>query len=155
MNTINQFNVASIARTMMNEHGLSGWAFTFDRAKRRAGNCNHTWKKISLSYYYVSSDNSDEDIKDTILHEIAHALAGPGHGHDAYWKSICRRIGAKPKRCYGNDVVMPTGRYKAVCDSCKKEYYKHRRPKRLDSWFCRKCKSNCWPERGRLVWQLS
>ena len=39
------------------------------------------------------------DVRDTILHEIAHAIVGPGHGHDAVWQTAERRIGCTPKRC--------------------------------------------------------
>jgi hypothetical protein len=37
-----------------------------------------------------------EEIRDTLLHEIAHAIAGHKAGHGAEWKAVCRRIGAKP-----------------------------------------------------------
>ena len=29
------------------------------------------------------------DIRDTLLHEIAHAIVGPGHAHDAVWQTRC------------------------------------------------------------------
>lgn len=38
-------------------------------------------------------------IRDTILHEIAHALVGPNHCHDLVWKAKCLEIGATPRRC--------------------------------------------------------
>jgi hypothetical protein len=48
----------------------------------------------------VSVDrNGAEEIVDTILHEIAHALVGPRHGHDTVWKAKCTDIGARPERC--------------------------------------------------------
>ena len=36
---------------------------------------------------------------DTLLHEIAHAIVGPGHAHDAVWQTAARRIDCKAKRC--------------------------------------------------------
>lgn len=40
-----------------------------------------------------------DQVTDTILHEIAHALAGPAARHGPAWKSIARRLGATPKSC--------------------------------------------------------
>ena len=39
------------------------------------------------------------DIRDTLLHEIARAIVGPGHAHDAVWRTAARRIGCTAKRC--------------------------------------------------------
>ena len=132
---------ASLARTLMNEHGLGHWTFQFDRAKRRAGSCSHRRQTITLSPHYVLN-NSDEDIKDTILHEIAHALAGPRQGHNKVWKAVCIRIGARPVRCYGDHVEMPKGQWRATCKSCKKEFHHHRRPKYITGKYCRRCGPN-------------
>lgn len=140
---MNHSDAATLARTLINDNGLGHWVFEFDRAKCRAGACKHRRQTITLSQYYVFC-NTDEDIKDTILHEIAHALAGPGHGHDNHWKAICIRIGAKPIRCYGNHVVMPKGQWVAVCNSCKKEFHYHRKPK------CRYWCIQCGPGKGNL-----
>lgn len=128
----------SLARKLMNDHGLGHWSFQLDRAKKRAGRCNHTYKIISLSESFVQY-NSEEDVKDIILHEIAHAIAGPKQGHGDIWKNICRQIGAKPVRCYGEHVSMPKGHWHARCGSCKKEWNLHRRPKYITGSWCPKC----------------
>lgn len=142
-------DAAKLARTLMNEHGLGHWVFQYDRAKRRAGCCKQRRRTITLSQYYVLL-NEEPDIRDTILHEIAHALAGFGHGHDQTWKDICIRIGAKPERCYdSNVVVMPKGKYKAVCGGCSQEFYKHRKVK--SKYWCRKC----GPDKGNLTYSLT
>lgn len=144
---MNTNDAAILARNAMNNHGLTYWIFQFDRAKRRAGYCNYTRKTISLSYHYTQRNNLPE-IMDTILHEIAHALAGPGNGHNAVWKAVCVRIGAKPQRCYPNSVDMPKGRWKAKCNSCQKEFSKHRKPKLLVGRYC----TACGPQKGSLVY---
>jgi 3-oxoacyl-(acyl-carrier-protein) synthase len=60
----------------MREHGLeSHWEFVFDSAKQRAGLCNYSDHKISLSKYIVEYHSIDQS-EQVILHEIAHALAG-------------------------------------------------------------------------------
>lgn len=94
-------------------HGLSplGWTGSLDSSASRFGLCRPSRKEISLSRTLVSL-NSEKEVLDTILHEIAHALAvtetGENCGHDERWKAICRRIGARPERCYdASEVTTP------------------------------------------------
>ena len=82
----------NLAVDMMKEHGLSDWRIKLDHARRRAGQCDYNKKEISLSRHYVRYAEMDH-IRDTILHEIAHALVGPHHGHDAVWRQQARAIG--------------------------------------------------------------
>jgi hypothetical protein len=94
----------------MVQHGLSDWSAALDTAVRRFGVCHYGKKHIGLSRKLCEL-NSDEEVTDTILHEIAHALAFERHGvncgHDQRWKAICVEIGARPKACYDNTVVQP------------------------------------------------
>ena len=55
--------------------------------------------EISLSRHYVRHAE-EAHIRDTILHEIAHALVGPRHGHDAVWRRKAREIGCTANRCH-------------------------------------------------------
>src|SRR5580704_1150694 len=92
------------AHRLISLHELDEWEFGINTNVRRAGVCYYPTKntrgRIELSSHFAER-NSDEMIRDTILHEIAHALVGPGHGHDAVWQAKCVEIGAKPERCYG------------------------------------------------------
>jgi hypothetical protein len=59
----------------MREHQLlPKWSFQFDSAKLAFGKCNFTDRVISLSRHLVELNNEAE-VRDTVLHEIAHALA--------------------------------------------------------------------------------
>lgn len=93
-------------------HGLVdlGWKGELDRARRRFGVCRMSDRVISVSRV-LAELNSVDEVRDTILHEIAHALAwekyGENCGHDARWKEICVEIGARPERCYDEEVVQP------------------------------------------------
>jgi predicted SprT family Zn-dependent metalloprotease len=136
-----------LASELFNLHGLHDWSFGFSRSKTHMGTCLFVPKVIRLSAYFVEL-NDGEAVRDTLLHEIAHALVGPGHGHGDVWKAKCREIGARPERLC-NDATMPDGRWQARCGGCGMVHHKHRRPKHAAGWWCR----HCGPERGRLTWQ--
>ena len=79
--------VATLGKQLIREHevksGLkTGWQFAFDLAPARGGLCRYREKQITLSVTYCLKA-SKEEIVDTILHEIAHAIVGPKHGHNA------------------------------------------------------------------------
>jgi predicted SprT family Zn-dependent metalloprotease len=135
----------------MSLHGLFGWEFAFNDNVRRAGFCRHPFGgrpgRIELSVHFIELNDPDE-VRDTTLHEIAHALVGPGHGHGRVWRAKCLEVGARPERCCGEGVEMPRGRWRARCPTCSREFDRHRRPKQLTGWHCR----TCGPEKGQLVW---
>jgi predicted SprT family Zn-dependent metalloprotease len=138
--------VRTAALGLLAAHGLHGWSFAINRRKRTLGLCVYQRRAIELSAHLVER-NGPEAILDTLLHEIAHALVGPGHGHDAVWKQKCAEVGARPVRCGRAD--MPVGRWQAGCGGCGRQFHRHRQPRPLRGWFCR----NCGPERGALVWR--
>jgi predicted SprT family Zn-dependent metalloprotease len=138
--------VRRLALALLETHGLVDWSFRFNRHKQSMGYCRYGDRLIELSIYFVEH-NDGVEIRDTLLHEIAHALVGPGHGHDRHWKQKCLEIGARPNRC--GRAWMPEGRWQAQCGGCGTRFHRHRRPKHLRSWFCRAC----GPEQGKLIWK--
>ena len=88
--------VAEMARRLMDAHGLTGWAFAFGEARRRLGHCHFQDRMIRISRTHAL-EGSEEQIRDTVLHEIAHAIAGYEAGHGPLWKATARRIGATPR----------------------------------------------------------
>lgn len=111
----------------MSQANLTGWSFGFDRARRRAGQTNYTDRKITISAP-LTKLATREQVTDTILHEIAHALVGIGHGHDATWQETARRLGARPRRVVGSDYPQIPGRWRAVCPAGH-VHTRHRRPR--------------------------
>jgi predicted SprT family Zn-dependent metalloprotease len=142
------FEARELAWRLLAAYGLREWSFAFNRSKKQMGCCRYGPRIIELSRHFVER-NALALIRDTLLHEIAHALVGPGHGHDAVWKAMCLRVGAKPERL-SNEPDMPQGRWQATCAGCGMRHHKYRRPKRMKGWFCR----HCGPDRGALVWAL-
>lgn len=115
-----------LAEKLMKFHELHDWKFEFDSAYRRFGLCDYGRKVISLSKHLVVLNNEDS-VKDTILHEIAHALT-PGHHHDKTWKKKAIEIGCNGKRCFTEfDTVLTTPKYIATCKSCNKTYKRFKR----------------------------
>lgn len=104
-----------LAVDLMNQHGLieQGWRFKFDRAVRRNGQCNGTKKTISLSSIKVPL-NEESVIKNTILHEIAHALVGCRQKHNHIWKQKAKEIGCTGERC-SSGYVAPESKYVGTC----------------------------------------
>ena len=117
-----------LGRRLMAEHGLRGWTLVFDRAKQRAGICRYGRKEIGLSAALTALHPEDE-VRDTILHEIAHALAGPRHGHDEVWRATARRIGCSGQRCTSSDAPRVPGDWVGTCPAGHR-VTRHRRPER-------------------------
>lgn len=88
--------VAREARALMDEHGLHEWTFRFSAARGRLGECRERERLIRLGRRHAVNGNPRE-VRDTILHEIAHALAGAKARHGPAWKAVARRLGAIPK----------------------------------------------------------
>ena len=136
--------IASAIRTKANDlmlkYGLidNGWHFEWINAKRKFGHCDFRLKVIALSKQ-LTELNSEERMTNTILHEIAHALVGPLHGHDKAWKKQCIEIGAIPERCVTTtiDAVSAPSKYTGVCKNCGYEAKYHRKPKSRRA--CSKC----------------
>ncbi len=117
-----------------------GWTFGFDRARKRLGACRMARKQITLSRH-LSRSLPDDEVEDTIRHEIAHAIDCERRGrsnHDATWKHIARACGARPERCFDGDVPNdPDSAYAGVCPSCQVETPLYRQPAR--PLRCRSC----------------
>lgn len=119
---------ARLGRALLDEHGLHDWELVFDRAKRRAGICRESERRIGLSAP-LTQVHSDADVRDTILHEIAHALVGARHGHDRVWKATARRIGCSGERLISADTPGVDGAWVGVCQAGHR-VTRHRRPTR-------------------------
>jgi predicted SprT family Zn-dependent metalloprotease len=138
----------NLAITLMRAHGLdkAGWRFRFDHARRRFGCCRFSDKSITLSRP-LTLLNPPEQVRDTVLHEIAHALT-PGDGHGRRWRAACAAVGANPRRCYTDgEVVSPPRRpapYRYGCGACQ-WWVDRRRVTRARKYVCARC-------RGPLVY---
>ncbi|KUG51986.1 hypothetical protein AVL62_08645 [Serinicoccus chungangensis] len=141
----------ALARGLMREHGLAGWGFGFDRAKVRAGACHWTDRRITLSRA-ITAVQDEAQVRETVLHEVAHALVGPGHGHDGVWRARARSLGATGERCYtvGAEGPVVPGRWQGRC-TAGHLVHRHRRPTRV--LVCTRCRG--LPVRERVIgWRV-
>jgi SprT protein len=137
---MNYSHVEIYARQKIKDHNLVGWAFQWDSAKRRLGACKYSKKQITVSRPLFDALKVKHDALDTILHEIAHAIAGSAAGHGPKWQKVAREIGAKPERCYDSTAIDHTKvdyKYTAVCPKCNYSVHYNRQWKRSKS--CGKC----------------
>jgi len=135
------------ARRLLHEHGLDDWRVQFDTAKRRAGVCRYHDRLIGLSAPLTRLHDAGE-VRRTILHEIAHALAGATAGHGPRWQSVARQIGVPPDRCLPEDAPRVPGAWVGVCGRGH-VVERHRRPERVAS--CTSCSTSFAPEH-LLTW---
>ena len=128
----------------MAKHDLPDeWLFCWQNKKGALGTCSYNKKEIRLSKWYVEL-NDLISVRDTILHEIAHALSyvyygSEGIGHGKLWKDICREIGATPKACSKENLIKPKNHYKYVEECCSVTYRRHRLRNNA-IYSCPKCK---------------
>lgn len=133
----------------MAKHELFGWRFQFDDAVRRFGYCSYKKEIISISRNLVEL-NSEEKVRDTILHEIAHALCDRKDGHNSNWIFKARAIGCDGERCYNHEEIeTPELKWKATCSKCGRVVNYARRPKNRRS--CGECTPHRFDENCLLI----
>ena len=117
------------------------WHFEFEECKSSLGRCHYMEEKITLSKWYAEL-NKEKEIEDTILHEIAHALAWINdkcRGHGKIWKRWAKKVGANPQACSKSNLAHPQNHYKYAQECCGVIYKRHRISKRR-SYYCPNCK---------------
>ena len=144
------------ARALLDSHGLKAWEFGFNTNVRRAGVCFYPCGgepgRIELSVHFAAR-NTDEEIHDTLLHRnrsrgvvgtLVTGMTRCGKPSAARSSALAR------KRVGGDDVEMPrTTDGVQLCPTCATEYDRHRKPTRMNGWFCRPC----GPNAGKLRWE--
>lgn len=97
-------------------HGLADWQVSVNGSRSSLAWAEHTDKEISISKFFIYLSTRDE-FDGVILHEIAHALLGPGFGHGKEFTDLCKKI--SPNSDYavsGMDIGIR--RYFFKCPRC-------------------------------------
>ncbi|MGV9181964.1 SprT-like domain-containing protein [Arcanobacterium canis] len=137
-----------LAHSLIAAHGLTDWGFAFDRAKRRAGATHYAAKKITISQALVEL-YTPQEVRAVILHEIAHALVGPGHAHDKVWQRTCLTIGGDGRTRLPVNSPEPQAPWQGVCPAGHNTQ-RYRRPTQQLS--CRKC-SRSFNHHSLFFWE--
>jgi predicted SprT family Zn-dependent metalloprotease len=139
-----------MAVALMDAHGLGEWTFAFDSAVRRFGMCDRTARRITLSAPLVELNNEAE-IRDTILHEIAHARSRGHHGRS--WRREAERLGCRIRACYTGDIVTPTPPFVGECPRCGRISRSHRRTDVACRACCKRYNRDRYTAAFRLRWR--
>ncbi len=123
------------AEALIALHLDASWTFAFDNAKRRAGLCDYSRSRISVSRY-LAARYDDETNHQTLLHEVAHALAGAEAGHGPRWKAIARDLGYEGGVTHHGETATELAPWVGHCPAGHVAY-RHRRPSRPTS--CVRC----------------
>lgn len=124
------------------------WSFGFDSAKTRAGLCDFRAKRITVSRY-LAARFEDDEIHQVLLHEVAHALAGPKSGHGTKWKTIARDLGYVGARTHEGTVADALAPWIGTCPRGH-EIFRYRKPTRPMS--CGRCSRGFNPAH-RISWE--
>jgi predicted SprT family Zn-dependent metalloprotease len=123
------------AEALIHTHLDETWSFGFDRAKRRAGLCNFTSRHISVSRY-LSEKFDDDEIHQVLLHEVAHAIAGPSAGHGTHWQRVASDLGYVGGRTHRGEIAHESAPWVGTCPGGH-THYRFRAPTRETS--CGQC----------------
>lgn len=110
-----------LLRETLDKNLLPHWKIrlTTDLTKPFLGLCIHKDQTIVLNAHHIDT-HPDAEILNTIRHEVAHAVLGPGHGHSEVWKNKARELGC--------DNTLPCATYElsleaidAICSEAQLE----------------------------------
>ncbi|MDA3892054.1 MAG: hypothetical protein PF517_10370 [Salinivirgaceae bacterium] len=89
--------VTTLTIQLMEKYGVAHYKFRYRYFWRFLGLCDKDTIALQLSF---ALNNTMEEIENTILHEIAHAIVGVGHGHRLKWQEKAIELGVTWKRIY-------------------------------------------------------
>lgn len=90
---------ANLIASDLIKHHCPDYSIVWDFSIRNAGRCKYFSKTINLSIPLTNVSTEDEFI-DTVLHEIAHVIAGYEHDHDIVWKFQAQLVGCTGERTH-------------------------------------------------------
>jgi len=120
---------------------LKKWRLKFSEAKRRLGCCRYQPKTIDISFHHLYN-GTNEEVLNTLKHEIAHALdyiINHKVGHTSSWKAIARSLGLRNPKATTAVSYQTRTKYDILCPICGVIGGRHQ--KRQGNYTCRKCGS--------------
>jgi len=151
--TVTQLVIRKMAYELMHEYNLleKGWQFYFNDNRSRLGVCKEYNKSIELSIWHVNN-SPFEAVKNTLLHEIAHAIVGCRHQHNNVWRSKAIEIGCNGERC---GVMNAPYKYTAICRNCEYTFQTNRRANTACSRCCRKFNNGKYNSEYSFIYKVN
>ena len=103
------------------------WILDLDQEERLTD--SNTLSITVSTHPLVVEQAGIKQLKDTLRHEVAHALAilyDANASHDAGWRAWCLKVGAEPERCHNIQIKKPS-QYTMICSNTGKELKQVRR----------------------------
>jgi predicted SprT family Zn-dependent metalloprotease len=126
---------------------IPGWTFGWNNRTSSLGLCVYRKKQVQVSSIWASK-LTDDEVMDTVLHEVAHAVAFTVHGchdHGPVWKKVCMELGCTPKATARTSIPMSElgiqTKWQVLCNDCKTVSLYQRKPKRdIKHYACMVCR---------------
>lgn len=136
------------AKRLIAELAPEGYTFRWNNQRTTFGITYYgNLKRIELSKPRALHEPWEETL-DTILHEIAHAIVGPGEHHGPAWRAQARRIGAVPRAVMAepkDGLREATAQWVGRCQYGHESSHRFfRRPSR--EYSCSQCSPRWKPE---------
>jgi predicted SprT family Zn-dependent metalloprotease len=154
MDVMTETQALNITRKMLDENGLWDWRVILFNSKTTAGDCYAPTRTIRLSRPSLRAMHISSSM-DTIIHEVAHAVVGPGHAHDRVWRAKAIQLGGSGATTAKHETLVHPeilrGDYHGFCpeEGCTSSVYFHRKPRIHRR--CRKHRATLhWTYKGRL-----
>lgn len=132
----------TIARNLVQHHLGFSWTVEFKKVTGTAGKCVYGTKTLIFSKAWTL-ELGREEFRQTVLHEIGHAIAGYGHAHDAVWADAVRSIGGTPnkhvdvsKHEYDSAKIF---KWTITCPCGKVKMHRSKKSQKLERSICLTC----------------
>lgn len=143
------FDAEILAKELISTY-VPHYSFGWMTEKRVNGRCYYDIKTIKLSRH-LTPLRSDDAVRTTIMHEIAHALT-KGDGHGRRWQMQMLRFGLAPSRCSQDSPdTRSISNWEARCPGCSQVYYMIRQPRIRKS--CANCSGGRFNEKYVLTYR--
>lgn len=130
----------SLVEKQMAYHGLlPKWQLLFNDAVTIAGECDFSTKSLVFSRNLLYANPGE--MREVLLHEVAHALCGSRAGHNGMWRDAALSIGCSGSRCH--TLTLAEAPWVLYCPRGCFESARFKRSYLARGCLCRVCGTAC------------